>query len=329
MRTLGFVARLFIVIVALTATSGMGLAQSSYPDRPIRLVVGFPPGGINDIVARLVGQKLSISLKQPVVVENRAGAGGTMGADYVAKAAPDGYTLLLGSVSNLAMAVSQYKSLPYNPSKDFTPVALVGASPNVLVVHPNFSAKSVKELIALAQEKPGTINYASAGTGSSNHLTAELFKSMAKIDLVHVPYRGDMLATTDVVGGQVPVMFSTLPVALPHITGGTLRPLAVSSATRTALAPGIPTVAESGGLSEFAVSVWVGIVAPAGTPRSIVEMLNTEIQAAVQAPDVRESLAKNAVEPAATGSPADFGAYIAAEIAKWSDVAKAANIARN
>src|SRR5271169_192913 len=220
---------------------------------------------INDIVARVVGQKMSESLGQAVVVENRSGAGGTIGADWVSKAKPDGYTLLLGSVSNLAMAPSLYGSLPYDPTKDFTPVALVAAAPNIMVVHPDFPVHSVKDLIALAKQKPGTIDYASAGVGTSNHLTVELLKVMADIDLVHVPYKGDAPAVTAVLANQVPMMFPTLPVALPYIKSGKLRAIAVSSAKRSALLPEVPTVAESGGLPEFAVSIWVGVVAPPGT----------------------------------------------------------------
>lgn len=325
MKTFFVAARLAFAALVLMAISAPVVAQS-YPDRPIRIIVGFPPGGINDIVARLVGQKMSESLKQPVIVENRAGAGGTMGAEMVARAAPDGYTVLLGSVSNLTMAASLYKKLPYDATKDFEAVALVAASPNILVVHPSFPAHSVKDLIALAKEKPGTINYASAGNGTSNHLTVELLKVMAGIDLVHVPYRGDAPAVTDVVAGQVPMLFPTLPVALPHIKSGALRPIAVSSAQRSTLAPDIPTVAESGALPDFEVSVWVGVVAPAGTPKEIVARLNEEIMKAVHAPDVRARLAEQGVEPAQKATPEEFGAYIASQIARWSEVAKVAKI---
>jgi tripartite-type tricarboxylate transporter receptor subunit TctC len=272
-----------------------------------------------------VGQKLGESLGQPVIVENKAGAGGTIGADLVAKARPDGYTLLLGSVSNIAMAPSQYKSLPYDPLKDFSPVALLAAAPNILVVNPQFPVNSVKDLIALARQKPGEISYASAGNGTSNHLTVELLKVLAKVDLVHVPYKGDSLGITDVIAGQVPMMFPTLPVALPHIKSGKLRAVAVSSAARTPLAPDVPTVAESGGLPEFEVSVWVGILAPANTPKEIVERLGTELMRIVQTPEVRDKLASLGALP----DPRDasqFGAYIKSETAKWSKVAVAAKI---
>ncbi len=311
-------------LAASTLTAGAG----GYPDRPIHLIVGFPPGGINDIVARLVGHKLSEALGQPIVVENRAGAGGTIGADAVARAAPDGYTLLLGSVSNLAMAPSQYKNLPYDPSKSFAPVALVAASPNILVVNPAFPVHTVKELIALAKAHPGTINYASAGIGTSNHLTVELLKVMAGIDLVHVPYRGDAPGITDVLAGQVPMMFPTLPVALPYIRSGKLRAVAVSSPKRSTLVPDIPTVAESGGLPEFAVSIWVGILAPAKTRKEIVDKLNAEIRRAVSSDDVRERLKAQGAEPAAD-TPEEFAAYLAAETTKWTQVAKSAHITPN
>jgi len=311
--------------MALAALAGVPAQAESFPSKPIKLVVGFAPGGINDIVARVVGQKLGEALGQPVIVENKAGAGGTIGADSVAKAKPDGYTLLLGSVSNISMAPSQYKALPYDPLKDFAPVALLAAAPNILVVHPEFPVHSVKDLIALAKKKPGQISYASAGNGTSNHLTVELLKVLADIDLVHIPYKGDAVGITDVIGGQVPMMFPTLPVALPHIKSGKLRAVAVSSAKRTALAPEVPTVAESGGLADFQVSVWVGILAPANTPKDIVDRVSTELTRIVQAPEIKEKLASLGAEPDPRDS-AQFAAYIKSETAKWSKVAAAAKI---
>ena len=302
---------------------------SNIPIGRFHLVVGFPPGGINDIAARLIAPKLSADLGQPVVVDNRAGAGGTIGADFVSKARPDGYTLLLGSVSNLAMAVSLYKSLPYNPTKDFTAVALVAASPNILVVNPEFPVHSVKDLIALAKQKPETINYASAGIGTSNHLTVELLKVMAGIDLVHVPYKGDAPAITAVLANQVPMMFPTLPVALPYVKAGKLRAIAVSSTKRSPLLPDVPTVAEFGGLPKFAVSIWVGVVAPPGTPKTIVDKLNAAIRKAVDMSDIREHLQALGADPAAGGTPEEFSAYIASETAQWLGVAQAAKISPN
>jgi tripartite-type tricarboxylate transporter receptor subunit TctC len=324
MRYLSHIAKLAIAVACLI-TAPMFAAAQPYPNRPIHLVVGFPPGGINDIVARIVGQKMSESLGQPVIVENRGGAGGTIGADWVSKATSDGYTLLLGSVSNLAMAPSLYASLQYDPTKDFTPVGLVAAAPNIMVVNPDFPVHSVKDLIELAKQKPGTIDYASAGIGTSNHLTVELLKVMADIDIVHVPFRGDGPAIAAVLAGQVPMQFPTLPVALPYIKSGKLRAVAVSSATRSPLLPEVPTVAESGGLPEFAVSIWVGIVAPPGTPKEIVDRLNAEIRKAISLPDIREHLAALGADPA-SDTPEQFSAYIAAETAQWLKVARAAKI---
>jgi tripartite-type tricarboxylate transporter receptor subunit TctC len=318
-----------LLAASLLATVAPQAAHAqAYPDRPIRIVVGFPPGGINDIVARIVGQKVSESIGQPVIVDNRAGAGGTIGADYVAKAKPDGYTLLLGSVSNVAMASSLYKALPYDPARDFSPIILLGGSPNVLVVNPAFPATTVAELITIAKEKPGTINYASAGKGTSNHLTVEYFKALAGIDLVHVPYKGDAPATADVVGGQVPMIFPTLPVAMPHIKSGKLRALAVSSARRSVFMPDVPTIAEAAKLADFAVNVWVGILAPPGTPQPVVQKLNAEFRKALEQPDVREKLAIQGVEPEG-GTAQEFSAYIAAEVKKWGEVAKAAKVEPN
>ncbi|MDB5883519.1 MAG: hypothetical protein JWP43_3397 [Ramlibacter sp.] len=321
-------ARLFAVALLVAASAAGPAFAETFPSKPIKLIVGFPPGGINDIVARVVGQKLSESLGQPVIIDNRAGAGGTIGADLVAKAKPDGYTLLLGSVSNIAMAPSQYKALPYDPVKDFTPVALLASAPNILVVNPSLPVKSVKDLIALAKQKPGQLSYASAGNGTSNHLTVELLKVLADIDLVHIPYKGDTPAITDVIGGQVPMMFPTLPVALPQIKSGKLRAIAVSSAKPTSLMPGVPTVAESGGLPDFEVSVWVGILAPAGTPKDIAERLSAELTRIVRLPEVKEKLASLGAEPA-TMDPAQFAGYIKSETAKWSKVAQAAKIVPN
>jgi tripartite-type tricarboxylate transporter receptor subunit TctC len=319
-------ARLLLAGAMVLASAFAAPAQAeTFPSKPIKLVVGFSPGGINDIVARLVGQKLGDALGQPVIVENRPGAGGTIGAEYVARSKPDGYTLLLGSVSNIAMAPSQYKNLAYDSLKDFSPVALLAAAPNILVVNPKFPVHSVKDLIALAKQKPGQITYASAGKGTSNHLTVELLESLADIDLVHVPYKGDSNAITDVISGQVPMMFPTLPVALPNIKAGKLRAIAVSSAKRSPLAPDVPTVAESGGLPDFEVSVWVGILAPANTPKKIVNRISSELMRIVQTPEVKQKLASLGAEPDARG-PAQFASYIKSETAKWSKVAAAAHI---
>jgi len=317
-----------VLAVAMALAIALPASADEYPSRTIHLVVGFPPGGINDIVARLIAPKVSETLGQTVIVENRPGAGGTIGAEHVAKAEPDGYTLLLGSVSNLAMASALYKSLPYDASRDFAPVALVAASPNIMVVNPAFPVHTLKDLIKLAKEKPGTINYASAGIGTSNHLTVELLKVMTGIDIVHVPFKGDTPAVTAVLANQVPMMFPTLPVALPYIKSGKLRAVAVSSAKRSKLLPDVPTVAESADLPRFAVSVWVGVVAPPKTPQPIVDKLNSAIRKAAEATDTRQRLATLGVEPA-TDTPAEFGAYIAAETKQWTKVARSAHISPN
>ena len=327
MRYVSPILKLSIATAILAATC-IGASAQQYPIRPIHLIVGFPPGGINDIVARLIAPKLTESLGRTVVVENRSGSGGTIGAEHVARAEPDGYTLLLGSVSNLAMAPILYKNLSYDPTKDFTAVGLVAASPNIMVVNPTFPVHSVKDLIELAKKKPGTINYASAGIGTSNHLTVELLKVMTGIDIVHVPYKGDAPALEGVLAGEVPMMFPTLPAALPFIKSNQLRAVAVSSAHRSPLLPDVPTVAESGGLPKFAVSVWVGVVAPRRTQTPIVERLNVAIRKAIGMPDIRERLATLGAEPAG-GTSAEFAAYIAAETSQWRAVAQAAKINPN
>jgi tripartite-type tricarboxylate transporter receptor subunit TctC len=316
-------------LFALASSPFGAVHAQSFPARTVSLIVPYAPGGLPDTIARTVGQKLSEKWGQPVVIENRPGAGGTIGAGWVAKAAPDGYTLLLGSVSNLAMAPSQYKNLPYDPIKDLAPVALVAASPNILVVPNDSPIHSVADLIAQAKKQPGGISYASAGNGTSNHLTVELLKTMAGVDLVHVPYRGDAPGLTDVLAGRIQMMFPTLPVALPQIKSGSLRAIAVSSPKRSILVPDIPTVAESGLLPQFAVSVWVGILAPAGTSPEIVDKLNAEIRKSLASPAVREQLEAQGTEPAAAGEPKDFGVYLADETRKWSEVAKTSGIIAN
>jgi tripartite-type tricarboxylate transporter receptor subunit TctC len=317
-----FCNALMTLVAGLALLAGAApCAAQTYPTRPIRLIVAFPPGGINDIAARLMGQKLSPILGQPIVIENRTGASGTIGADIAAKSPPDGYTLLLGSVSNIAMAPGQHPHLPYDPTKDFAPIALVAAAPNVLVVHPSFPVDTVEGLIAMAKKKPGELNYASAGEGSSNHLTGELFKSLAGVDIVHIPYKGDAPAIADVVAGHVPMIFAALPPALPFIQDGKLRAIAVSSEKRSSFLPEVPTVAQSGDLPTFAVSVWVGILAPAGTPAAIVERLNGAIAEALRQNDTLERLKLLGVEADYRG-PDAFGAYLRAEIVKWTAVGR-------
>jgi tripartite-type tricarboxylate transporter receptor subunit TctC len=310
-------------VVALAATSA-GLVAQSYPNRPVRILVPFPAGAGVDIVARMIGQPLTEIWGQAAVVDNRPGAGGTIACELTAKAAPDGYTLLLGNISTFAMAPSLYKKINYDPVKSFAPITLVDTSANVLVVHPSVAATTTQALIALARARPGQINYASAGSGTSPHLAAELFKSMAGVDLVHVPYKGSPQALTDLLGGQTQIMFASLVSALPHIRQSRLRALGVTTLQRAAALPEVPTISESG-LRGYDVAVWMGVVAPAGTPSGVITQLNRQIAAILQAPEVRERLAVQGLE-AVTNSPAEFGIYIAAEVRKWAKVIQQAGV---
>ena len=315
-------ARALVALIALVCFARPASAQQ-YPEKPIRLIVAFAPGGLNDIVARLIADQIGSRLGQPVIVENRPGAGGEIGADYVAKSKPDGYTILMGAISNIGMAPGQHPDLRYNPLKDFEPVALVAGSTNVLVVNPNFDAHSVKELIELARQKPGTISFGSAGVGSAGHLTAVLFELTAGVSLVHIPYKGDTPAATDVVAGHIPMVFAALPVVLPLIQGGKLRALAVTTKKRSSSLPDIPTVAEAGNLSDFEVSIWVGVLAPAGTPKPIVDLLSKTIEEAVSRPEMRDRFRPLGVDPDFR-PPAQFAEYMRSEILKWNEVSKKA-----
>jgi len=310
-----------IVTIAASLASGHALAQApAYPSKPIRLVVPFPPGGATDILAREVGQKLTEAWGQSVIVDNRPGAGGNIGAELVAKAAPDGYTLLMGTVGTHAINASLYAKLPYDHIKDFAPVILVAGVPNVLVVNPALPVGTVGELIAYAKANPGKLNFASSGNGTSIHLSGELFKVMAGVDMTHVPYKGSAPAVQDLIAGQVQLMFDNLPPSLPQIKAGKLRALAVTSATRAAALPDVPTMAESG-LPGFEASSWFGILAPAGTPSTIVAKLNAEVAKWLATPEAKEKLSKQGAN-AAGGSPDDFARHIAAETTKWAKVVK-------
>lgn len=313
----------FIAAVSLLAT--LGYAQgATYPDKPVRLILPYPPGGSVDFTGRELSQKLSELWGQQVVLDNRGGAGSTLGHGLGAKAAPDGYTLLLGNISTFAMAPSLYKKVNYDPVRSFAPVTLINTSANVLVAHPAVPATNTQALIALAKAKPGQINYASAGSGTSPHLAAELFKTMAGVNLVHVPYKGSPQALTDLLGGQTQIMFASLVSALPHIRQARLRALGVTSLKRAAALPEVPTISESG-LRGYDVAVWMGVVAPAGTPPAIVMQLNRQVAAIVQSPDIRERLAVQGLE-AVADSPAEFGAYIASEVGKWAAVIRQAGV---
>ena len=284
---------------------------------PVRFVVGFTPGGPSDILARALAEKLAAPLGQPVVVENRPGAGGNVAAEVVGKSAPDGNTWLLGNNSILATNQALYSHLGYDPVRDFAPVALVAIQPNILVVHPSVPANSVPELIAYAKSRPGKLNYASSGAGAAAHLAGELFKAMTGVQMVHVPYKGAQPALTDVISGQCQLMFATSASVIPYIKAGRLRALAVTTAKRSASAPDLPTVGES--VPGFEAITWHGVVVPRATPASTVGRLNRAINAALEQPDLHDRLQKLGAETA-VGSPQDFAAYIAREIPKWTKV---------
>ena len=316
----------FIAACAVLAgASGLFLSQAAvaqtaatYPAKPIRLVVPFTPGGSTDILARAIGQKLNEAWGQPVVIENVPGAGGSIGADKVAKAPADGYTLLMGHIGTLAVNPSLYPNLPYDPIKSFAPVAWVARVPNVLVVHPSVPAKNVKELVALAKAKPGQLNYGSGGNGSAANLASEYFKLQTGSSLLHIPYRGTAPAVTDLVGGQIQVLFTGAPAMINQIKNGQLRALAVSSPKRMDVLPDLPTVAESG-YPGFEADQWYGVVAPAGTPADVVAKLNAQVNQALNSPELKSRLnAEGAI--ATPDTPANFGKLIAAEIARWKPV---------
>ena len=296
----------------------------TFPTRPIRLIVPFPPGGGNDILARTVGQRLTEVVNQPIVVDNRAGAGGVIGATAAAQAAPDGYTLFLGSVGNLAQNPALKPNLAYHPLKDFAAVGLLATSSFILLSNLAVPAKSVQELIALAKAQPGKLDYGSAGAGSSLHFAMEIFKSAAGIDLLHVPYKGANPIFADLIAGRVHLVFITMPPALPHVKSGKLRALGVSTLKRAAAAPDVPTIAESG-LRGFDVSNWQGITAPLKTPRPIVTQLNQALLATLKLPGMPEALAAQGLE-AAGSTPEDFSKLIRSELDRYTRVVKTAGI---
>ena len=309
------------VLTALFLTlSGAATAQS-YPEKPVKLVVPFPPGGPTDGMARIIGQKLAEKWGQPVIVENRGGAGGAIAAETAAKSPPDGYTLFFGTTGTQTINPSLYAKLPYDPVKDFAPISMVATATNVLVVHPGLPVKSVKELIEYAKANPGKLTFGSAGSGSSNHLAGELLKSMAGIDMAHIPYKGSAPALTDLMGGQISMMFDVLSTAMPHIATGKTRALGVTSPKRSSIAPDIPTVAESG-LPGYEVVIWFGVLAPARTPAPIVDKVSQDLAALMKMPDLKERLSQLGSEPVGT-TPAQFADLMKNDTAKWSKVVKA------
>jgi tripartite-type tricarboxylate transporter receptor subunit TctC len=310
--------RAFLAVL-LVGSAGIATAQS-WPTKPIKWIVPFAAGGTTDILARTVAEKLSVSLGQPVIIENRPGAGGGLGAEVTAKSPPDGYTIMGGTISTHAINASLYNNLPYDPVKDFTAITLIARVPNMLVVNPDIPARSVAELITLMKANPGKYTFASSGNGTSQHLSGELFKSMAGVDMQHVPYKGSPPALQDVMGGQVSMTFDNITTALPLARSGKLRALAVTTAKRSSVAPDVPTLAESG-LPGYEIGSWQGVFAPAGVPPAIVKRLNTEIVKILNMPDVNEKLAALGAEVVANSSE-DFTTLVKAEVVKWSDVVK-------
>jgi tripartite-type tricarboxylate transporter receptor subunit TctC len=312
-----FVSLCVLCVLCVLCGSWVSVFAADYPAKPIRIVVPYPPGGFNDTLARTLAQKLHAAWGRTVIVDNRPGGGTTIGANTVAKAPADGHTLLIVSFA-FAVNPSLYRQLPYDTLSDFAPVVLAAGTPNILVVNPGLPVKSVGELVAASKARAAGLNYASAGNGSSNHLSMELFKSLTGANLVHVAYRGSAPAVTDLIGGQVDVMFDNTPNVWPHVKAGKLHALAVSSGKRSAFTPALPTVAESG-IPGFDVSVWFGVVAPGRTPGPVVDKLNAEINRILRQPAVRELFRGQGVEPLG-GSPAEFGQFLRAQIEKWAPV---------
>jgi tripartite-type tricarboxylate transporter receptor subunit TctC len=317
MKVKAIAAALFVVAAA------NGAMAQAWPSKPVRMIVPFPAGGPTDVVTRAMADKLGSQLGQPVVVENKPGAGGAIGADFVAKGAPDGYTLVMATTSTHSIGPYLAK-LPYDPQKDFTPIVWVGNATNILVVPPSLGVNSVAELIALAKKDPGKLNYATSGVGTVVHLTSELFANTAGIQLTHVPYKGVQLSIPDLLSGQVSMLFDNIMTAQTHIKSGRLKALGISSLTRSPLVPDVPTIAEAG-LPGFESVTWFGVFGPAGTPKAVVERMNLEVNKALADPAIRERFATLGFEPAG-GTPAEFAAVVQRDAAKWSKVIKDANV---
>jgi tripartite-type tricarboxylate transporter receptor subunit TctC len=312
-----------ILLGALSLALACPASAQPYPSKTIKIVVPFAVGGIADTFARVIGQKLGDAWGQPVVVENKGGAGGNIGADFVAKSPPDGYTLVMGNIGTHAVNPYLLKNMPFDPLKDFAPIAHVLDAEGLLVVNPGVNAKSVPEVIALAKAEPGKLSYASGGMGTTSHLAGELFKSMAKVDVIHVPYKGNSPAITDLLGGQTQMVFATMPTVLPQVKAGRLRAIAVIGPERTPALPDVPTIAET--LPGFAVSNWIGLFAPAGTPPEIVAKLNAEVQKIMQQPDVQKRLETEGAKFIPT-TPQSFAAFQRGEAEKWFKAIKEAGI---
>ena len=312
------------LMAALTLLAVPSTRADNYPSKPVRVIVPYPAGGTSDILARTLGQKLTEAWGQPLIVENKAGANGNVGADFVAKSAPDGYTLMLCDVGALAISPSVYTALSFDPLKDFAPVTMVAYSPHILAVYPGLPVKSIKELVDLAKAKPGKLNYAASSVGSAPHLAGVDFAARTGIDWAYIPYKGGAQAITDVVGGQADVLFNGMLATYPHVKSGKLRILAVSSAQRMAAIPEVPTVAESG-ITGFQTGSWQGVLAPSGTPPAVIARLNADITAALKASDVRERLTAQGAE-VLTNTPETFATFLRDETARWAKVVKAAGV---
>ena len=309
-------------IVALASSCAFG--AEVYPAKPVRLVITFPAGGPTDVIVRLVGQRLTEEWKQPTIIDNRGGAGGIVGTEIVAHAAPDGYTFLVGTAGGMTINPALHPKLSYDPFRDFAPVGMLVTNPQILVAHPSVAAKNVKELVALAKARPGQLNFASAGSGTATHLGLELLKLTTGLDAVHVPYKGGAPAITDLISGQVQLLWVSIPSVLPHVKAGRLRALAVSTARRSASAPDVPTVAESG-YPGFEYSNWNALFAPAGTPPAIVKRVNGAIVRVLKEPDVAQRLSSQGADPA-PGSPEELARYMRTDHERWKKVIRTANI---
>jgi tripartite-type tricarboxylate transporter receptor subunit TctC len=312
----------FVIAAQLIFIAPLTHAQT-YPAKAVRMIVAYPPGGGTDIVGRLMAQKMTETMGQTFIVENRGGATGNIGTEAAAHAAPDGYTILMGNVAPNAINVSLFAKMPYDPVTDFEPVSLVAVTPNILVVHPALPVKTTKDLIALAKARPGTLNYPSAGIGSSSHLAGELLAILAHIDIVHVPYKGGGPALIDLLSGQMQIMFATMPAAMPHVKSGKVRPVAVTTIKRSQAMPELPTIGET--VKDYEASTWYGLLVPARTPKNIVTTLHGQIVKILSAREMKDKLIAQGFEPVG-GTPEEFGAYIKSEIAKWGKVIRTAGI---
>ncbi len=313
MRTL-----ISLFAAACLALSAPAALAQAFPSKPVRLIVPAPPGSAPDFLSRLIAPKLTDTWGQPIMIDNVLGAGGNIGTDRVAKSPADGYTLLFNTIGPIGVNISMYSNLPFDPVKDFAPITLVAKVPNILVVHPSVPVKSVQELIAYAKQNPGKLRYGSPGSGTSNHLSAELLKLMAGIDMLHIPYKSSAQMTTDILGGQIEVVFHNAPVLLPHVKSGTLRGLGITSAKRNPSAPELPSIAEAG-VPGFEVTAWFGFMAPANTPPAVVNKIHADVVKAMALPDVRERMLAQAAEPVGS-TPREYAAFIATEITKWAKV---------